>query len=76
MNNKEVYREYDSQIGTCISSILIAVVPTIDQLISTKDLSFRRLSKRNTNVQRGTVLYTENTLHWRKIEVINSPLLI
>ena len=47
------------------SNILISALPSIDQLISKTFL----LKTRGTAV-------SENTLHWRKIEVINAPLLI
>ena len=49
------------------SSTLISVLPTTDQLIS-KTFHLEG----NQRIQ-NTKRYTENTLHWRKIEVVNAP---
>ena len=49
-------------------NILISVLLPISS-VATKDLSFQRQSK-------NTKRYTEKTLHRRKIEMVNAPLLV
>ena len=51
------------------SNILISALPTIDQIICHEKISFQRQSENTKNKE---VLYTENTLHWRKIEMVNA----